>query len=461
MNREILEKVFGNRRKRELRREMRRGIGITDDFFKWANTYFVPKPENYIDWFSPADKGYFDTYIDKRAALDKFLEVLSFKQRRDFRRPIFGQYVRMWCKYYGYKFNPEHLINDKDNRRIMRRRDTESEEFFFISTAKKNEHPGAKKITKVFRKISEKFRTGLFNSAGHRKIISIRLQKKIVKFRLDLIRLIRIDLLRAGFKMGDMGRLKAVCDIICGFVFEHEADSSVRRKIVFDNLRNLDLSDPHAFIEHCTAYEHVVYGMHSSPNKDADCSWKFKWEKTIIDALDQMFGKGWSNKNNVFVTEFKNCLPPGVKSVNLKSICETILFCAKRNDLVCGKPGHLTREFNPETDILNAYRLEFHLEPSQDEINLFCRHGIRLTKELFAQFKCKSVYSYEFSEYSEEHGKNIVHRFTSNYGYPIFAFDYDGYYKMYCPLEEKKTSRLRYVGEKPKSTENEELFNIQ
>jgi hypothetical protein len=125
---------IGNIHKRELRREMQQSIGKTDDFFKWANTYFVVKPDDYADEFSPVDEGYFDTFIHKKTAFEEFQKTLTSKQKNDYRINRFKKHIELWCEYYGYRFNPESLITDRENNRITRKINGKSEEFIFIAT---------------------------------------------------------------------------------------------------------------------------------------------------------------------------------------------------------------------------------------------------------------------------------------------------------------------------------------
>jgi hypothetical protein len=127
---------YGNIRKRGLRREMQKGVGRTDDFFKWANTYFVLKPESYTDMYSPVDEGYLDSLVNKKAAFEEFQKALTLKQKNDYRINSFKKQIESWCEYYGYKLNPESLITDRANDRILKRgKDGKSEEFIYISTA--------------------------------------------------------------------------------------------------------------------------------------------------------------------------------------------------------------------------------------------------------------------------------------------------------------------------------------
>jgi hypothetical protein len=127
-----------NIRKRELRREMQSRIGKTDDFFKWANTYFVPKPNNYTSEFAPSENGYFNCYIVRANAYSSFTETLSAKQRSDCRQNNFKDHVISWCKYYGYKFNPQEKLTDIKNSRILKRVNDKVEECFYIAVSESN-----------------------------------------------------------------------------------------------------------------------------------------------------------------------------------------------------------------------------------------------------------------------------------------------------------------------------------
>ena len=132
----------GNIRMRELRREMQKGVGKTDDFFKWANTYFVPKPAGYNDEMSPAEAGYFGAYIVKDHAYRNLTEDFTQKQKSDYRPVKFKEHVKAWCDYYGFDFNPEVLHTDRKNKRIMKRVDGKYAECFYIHV-KQNGEPRA------------------------------------------------------------------------------------------------------------------------------------------------------------------------------------------------------------------------------------------------------------------------------------------------------------------------------
>jgi hypothetical protein len=120
--------------RRELRREMQAGVGKTDDFFKWANIYFCPRPQ-YAEEMAPADEGWLDSFIVKEAAYNNLLKNLSDKQKKDYRVSKFKEHVESWCRYYGYELNPKDKQTDKINERILKHKDMTTVECFYISTA--------------------------------------------------------------------------------------------------------------------------------------------------------------------------------------------------------------------------------------------------------------------------------------------------------------------------------------
>ncbi|MDR0384646.1 MAG: hypothetical protein LBH60_01060 [Prevotellaceae bacterium] len=123
-----------NIHRRELRREMQKGVGKTDDFFRWANTFFVPKPANWTYEYSPDGEGFLNTFIGKKQAFEEFQKQLTNRQKNDYRITHFKKHVEAWCAYHGYIFNPEELITDTKNRRIIMCANGKSEEFFFIAS---------------------------------------------------------------------------------------------------------------------------------------------------------------------------------------------------------------------------------------------------------------------------------------------------------------------------------------
>ncbi|MFZ4412690.1 MAG: hypothetical protein ACOYOV_06370 [Bacteroidales bacterium] len=129
---------LGNLEKRQLKRIMSQGLGKDEDFFNWANDYFINynesgnRPET-----SPDSNGYFNTYIIRENSFLNFKELLTKKQQSDYRSGKFRAHIQAWCDYYGYELNPADLCNgDGSHRRIIRSINGTSKECFFISTNK-------------------------------------------------------------------------------------------------------------------------------------------------------------------------------------------------------------------------------------------------------------------------------------------------------------------------------------
>jgi prophage antirepressor-like protein len=108
---------------------------FTTNFREFADSYFVPKPENHTDVFSPPDKGYFNTFIRKKDSFEKFRKTLFFKQRKNYTVQKFKQHIERWCRDRGYQLNPESMITDRANGRIIKKKGEygKSEEFFYIA----------------------------------------------------------------------------------------------------------------------------------------------------------------------------------------------------------------------------------------------------------------------------------------------------------------------------------------
>jgi len=124
-----------NLEKRQLRRAMSQGLGKDEDFFHWANDYFTPMIITPPLEYSPADTGYFNTFIFREYAFNAFLEKLTKKQAADYRSNKFKTHLQSWCDYYGYTLNPEEMCTgDKSQRRILKTIERVTRECFFIST---------------------------------------------------------------------------------------------------------------------------------------------------------------------------------------------------------------------------------------------------------------------------------------------------------------------------------------
>lgn len=124
----------GNIEKRQLRRLMAQGLGRDEEFFRWANDYFVLRPKSYTDDYSPAENGYFNTYIIRDNAWENFTATLTSKQRHEYKSGKFKKHLDAWCEYYGFELNPESVCSDLNNRRILKTLEGKTRELIYIST---------------------------------------------------------------------------------------------------------------------------------------------------------------------------------------------------------------------------------------------------------------------------------------------------------------------------------------
>ncbi len=127
-----------NLEKRQARREMAKGLGRDEEFFHWANHYFQTVKEGETPEYSPAETGYFNTYIIRENAFENFRTTqLSDSQRKGYKAQKFKTHLAAFCEYYGYQFNPAELCvggESNDARRIMKSVDGKTKECFYIGT---------------------------------------------------------------------------------------------------------------------------------------------------------------------------------------------------------------------------------------------------------------------------------------------------------------------------------------
>ena len=124
----------GNIEKRQLRRLMAQGLGRDEEFFRWANDYFVIRPKDFSEDYSPAENGYFNTYVIRDNAFENFTATLTAKQRHEYKSGKFKKHLEAWCEYYGFELNPESVCSDLNNRRILKTIDSKTRELIYIST---------------------------------------------------------------------------------------------------------------------------------------------------------------------------------------------------------------------------------------------------------------------------------------------------------------------------------------
>lgn len=129
-----------NIERRQLRRQMSEGLGREENFLKWADDYFqqwtdatAPRPS-----ISPADGDcvYLNTFFDRAAALSHFFENsgISENRRKSYNAQRFRTHIENWAQYHGYELNPENLCGASDKKRILKKTDGKTREYFFIKT---------------------------------------------------------------------------------------------------------------------------------------------------------------------------------------------------------------------------------------------------------------------------------------------------------------------------------------
>lgn len=132
-----IQPPMANLEKRQLRRDMSKGLGRDEEFWIWVNTYFVVVPETFQDEFCPGNQGYFNRYVKREYAFENFKGTLTKLQSTKYRATQFKKSLQSFCTYFGYELNPLHLCSNEQNkklRRITKTVDNENSEYFFIST---------------------------------------------------------------------------------------------------------------------------------------------------------------------------------------------------------------------------------------------------------------------------------------------------------------------------------------
>jgi hypothetical protein len=130
-----------NLEKRQLRRAMIKGVTKDEEFFVWANSYFIKKPEatHLMSEFSPEGHGFLDMLIIKDDAFNNFKNTLSDTHQRKYTAQQFKKATMAWCDYYGYELNPAARCNLTEQRKITKNIDGKTQECFYISTMPDNE----------------------------------------------------------------------------------------------------------------------------------------------------------------------------------------------------------------------------------------------------------------------------------------------------------------------------------
>jgi len=133
-----IQPPMDNLMKRQLRRLMTKGVSKDEEFFNWANQYFVippdPRPE-----MAPPDLGYFNVYFKRESAFEDFKTTLSISQSSKYKSNQFKTSLSAWCEYYGYVLNPLHLCTganpQEECRRIIKKIDGKTTECMYIATS--------------------------------------------------------------------------------------------------------------------------------------------------------------------------------------------------------------------------------------------------------------------------------------------------------------------------------------
>lgn len=138
-----------NLEKRQLRRSMTHGVSREEEFWIWANQWFVLPPDNFEEEVSPSDAGcgYFNRFIIKEVAYQAFLETLPKNMAAKYKSTQFKKSLMAFCDYYGYEFNPDRFCGNESNqeaRRIVKKIDGTTKEVIFLSSNPQDKRqPGA------------------------------------------------------------------------------------------------------------------------------------------------------------------------------------------------------------------------------------------------------------------------------------------------------------------------------
>jgi hypothetical protein len=139
-----IQPPMDNLDKRQLRREMTRGLGKDEEFMSWARDYFVLgstaelTDETAGVKISTAEHGYLNTFIIKDKAYQHFTDTLSDVQGKKYKATQFKKAVIAYCEYMEWMYNPESLCSGQydtspESRRIIKTIDGKSTECFYIT----------------------------------------------------------------------------------------------------------------------------------------------------------------------------------------------------------------------------------------------------------------------------------------------------------------------------------------
>jgi hypothetical protein len=122
---------MGNVSKRNLLHEMQ------STFVDWAKDAFYTETSNSVNV-------YLDNYVSKADLYESFIKDTGLLKSK-YKAATFKKNVERYCRYNNWVFNPQHLLTDHKNRRIMKN----NEEYFYLQTAElKSPEEASKTFTK-------------------------------------------------------------------------------------------------------------------------------------------------------------------------------------------------------------------------------------------------------------------------------------------------------------------------
>jgi hypothetical protein len=139
-----IQPPMSNLEKRQLRREMTKGLTRDEEFWIWANTWFTYPTEKDTDENCPIDKGggLYNKYNFKDATFQSFIDTLPKATSAKYKATQFKKSLAAYCDYWGFEFNPKDKCTGDtttDARRGIRKLEGVAKEAFYISTAPKRD----------------------------------------------------------------------------------------------------------------------------------------------------------------------------------------------------------------------------------------------------------------------------------------------------------------------------------
>ncbi len=128
-----IQPPMANLEKRQLLRDMIKGVSKEEEFRHWADNYFCAAPTDHSpNEPSPYSAGYFNRFIKRESAFESFKATLTYLQASKFKSIQFKKSLEAWCTYNDVVLNPDSLT-DKSGR-IMKKLDGKTTECFYIES---------------------------------------------------------------------------------------------------------------------------------------------------------------------------------------------------------------------------------------------------------------------------------------------------------------------------------------